>query len=134
MPGQHSTETSTLTGTGFEQEFDEMYRRYNAAFDARDVSGFMGFYRDDATKIDSSGDVQWDKEQITALFSGLFQMEFTSRFEPVKQVVTEHTALVVLDSTMTFDEFEEHFITALTFTKAVGDWKVVVAASTAFPS
>ncbi|MBY8870785.1 nuclear transport factor 2 family protein [Micromonospora sp. PLK6-60] len=111
-----------------------MYRRYNEAFDARDVDGLMRFYRDDVTKIDSTGDAQWDKEQVAALFHGLFQMSFTSSFVPMKEVIGEHTALLVLDSTLTFPDFEEHFITALTFTKQDGEWKLLVAASTNFPS
>jgi uncharacterized protein (TIGR02246 family) len=134
MPGQDVTETRTLTRSPSEQEFDEMYRRYNAAFEARDVDGFMRFYRDDATKIDSTGHAQWAKEQIAALFGGLFQMTFTSSFVPVKKVIGEHTALVVLDSTLTFADFEQHFLTALTFTKGDGGWQVLVAASTDFPS
>ncbi|MEV0155440.1 nuclear transport factor 2 family protein [Micromonospora sp. NPDC050686] len=134
MPGQNGTETRTLTRTRAEQEFDEMYRRYNEAFDARDVDGLMRFYRDDVTKIDSTGDAQWNKEQVAALFEGLFQMTFTSSFVTMKEVIGEHTALLVLDSTLTFPDFEEHFLTALTFTKQDGEWQVLVAASTSFPS
>ena len=123
-----------LTKTRSEQDFEETYRRYNQAFEARDVEGFLRFYRDDATKIDASGDAQWNKQEIAELFGGLFQMDFTARFEPVKEVVADHTALVVLDSTLTFADFEEHFLTALTFTKEDGDWKILVAASTNVPS
>lgn len=134
MPGLDGTETRTLTRTRAEQEFDEMYRRYNDAFEARDVDGFMRFYRDDVTKIDSTGAAQWNREQVAALFGGLFTMNFTSSFVPVKEVIGEHTALLVLDSTLTFDDFQEHFLTALTFTRQDGEWRVLVAASTNFPS
>lgn len=111
-----------------------MYRRYNDAFEARDVDGLMRFYRDDVTKIDSTGDAQWNREQVAELFGGLFQMSFTSSFVPVKEVIDEHTALLILDSTLTFADFEEHFLTALTFTRRDGEWKLLVAASTNFPS
>lgn len=111
-----------------------MYRRYNEAFDARDVDGFMRFYREDVTKIDSTGDAQWNREQVAALFGGLFQMSFTSSFVTLKEVIGEQTALLILDSTLTFADFEEHFLTALTFTKQDGEWKVLVASSTNFPS
>src|SRR5688500_17650656 len=102
MTVRNGAETRTVTRTRSEQEFDETYRRYNEAFDARDVDGFMRFFRDDATKIDSTGDAQWNKEQIAALFGGLFQMEFTSRIVTLKEVIDDHTALVVLDCTLTF--------------------------------
>lgn len=117
-----------------EQLFDDAVRRYNEAFAARDANRFLEFFRDDATKIDSSGDAQWDKSQIAALFEGLFTMEFEETVTPVKKVVDGDTALLVTDIKLVFDGFAEHFLTALTFTNRDGDWKVLAAASTNLPT
>ncbi|MEV0899225.1 SgcJ/EcaC family oxidoreductase [Actinoplanes sp. NPDC049802] len=133
MAEQNGTGKGTLARTRAEQEFEEVYRRYDEAFRARDVETFLGFYREDVTKIDAGGDVQWSRAEVAELFRVLFEMEFTSAFEPLKTVVTDNTAVVVLDCTLTFADFTERFFTALTFTKADGEWKVLAAASTNVP-
>ncbi|SFB25843.1 conserved hypothetical protein [Amycolatopsis marina] len=117
-----------------EQLFDDAVRRYNEAFADRDVDRFLRFFREDATKIDSSGEAQWDKSQIADLFGELFKMDFEETVTPVKKVVDGDTALLVTDIKLVSKHFAEHFLTALTFTNRDGDWKVLAAASTNLPS
>lgn len=131
----HNVDTAPVADHAVaEQLFDDTVRRYNEAFADRDADRFLEFFREDATKIDSSGDVQWDKEQIAGLFGELFKMDFESTSTPVKKIVDGDTALLVTDIKLVFEDFAEHFLTALTFTHSNGDWKVLVAASTNLPS
>lgn len=120
--------------TEYERQFDETIRQYNQAFEDRDLGRFVSFFRDDAAKIDPTGDTAWNKEQITELFRGLFKMDFTAKFPAVKKVVDRHTALLVTDMTLTFRDFEQRFLTSLTFTYQDREWKVLSAASTSLPA
>jgi uncharacterized protein (TIGR02246 family) len=114
-----------------ESAFDDTVRRYNEAFESRDVDRFITFFRDDATKIDPDGTFAQGSKEIAELFGGLFQMEFTAEFPAIRKVIDGSTALLVTEITLTFPEFEEHFYTALTFTHdADGEWRVLAAAST----
>jgi uncharacterized protein (TIGR02246 family) len=129
------TENQTLAPSRAEQLFDETIRRYNQAFDDRDLDRFMSFFHEDAVKIDSSGAAQWNKQEITELFRQLFAMEFTATHPAVKKVVQGGTAVLVTEITLAFDEFTEHFLTALTYTAGPdGEWRVLVSASTDLPA
>lgn len=124
------TVTSTDTHT-----FQDSVRTYHEAFESRDLEKFAGFFREDAIKIDPDGSVARGKKQISQLFGGLFQMEFSSQIVETHAVVEKDVAVQASDIMLTFDDFEEHFYTVLTFTRdAEGSWMVLSAASTKIPA
>lgn len=113
-------------------QFDAAKQAYNDAFDARDINRFADFFREDATKVDPDGTVQYGRPAIKELFAGLFQMHFTSSFPVVKEIVDCNTAFVLTNATLTFpdDKFEETFISSQTYTRdRWGRWRVLVTIS-----
>ncbi|MFD8500930.1 YybH family protein [Amycolatopsis sp. NPDC059657] len=113
-------------------QFDQAKQAYNDAFDARDINRFADFFREDATKVDPDGTIQYGKAAIKELFAGLFSMNFTSSFPVLKEVVDCNTAFVLTNATLTFpdDHFEETFVSSQTYTRdRWGRWRVLVTIS-----
>lgn len=122
-------------GPGCEQAFAEQYRTYDAAFERRDVTGFMSFYREDATKIDQDGSVYRGRPAIEGVFDQMFRQPFTATFIPTSTTVVDcRTAFVVLDASVSAQQFSERFFASMTFTAdEQGRWKVLSVVSTKRP-
>ncbi|UQX05402.1 nuclear transport factor 2 family protein [Streptomyces sp. RerS4] len=113
--------------------FERDWRQYNRSFDARDADRLMGHYLPDASKIDPDGSYHQGRPAIDGLFRGLFTMDFTSEFREVRRTVVDcRTALLIVDSTLVFPEWQstERFMSALSFTYERGHWKVIANVST----
>lgn len=115
-----------------ERAFDRTVAAYNTAFANRDLDALMEFYRDDAVKVDPNGDIQYGKQEIAALFGQLFELNFTEAFPQLYKVADCRTAVLLTDSKLVFPEweYEEKFLTTLTYTFDGFRWRVLSSTST----
>jgi uncharacterized protein (TIGR02246 family) len=123
-------------GAGCGASFDRMWGAYNRAFDDRDISGLMAHYRPDAVKVDPDGTFHQGRESIRGLFAELFTLEYASDFREVRRTVAGcRTAVLVVDSTLEFPQWQytERFLTALSFSRDRGRWRVIANVSSPLP-
>ncbi|WP_329106823.1 hypothetical protein OG792_02105 [Micromonospora sp. NBC_01699] len=121
---------------GCAQRFDQVVRKRDVAFQARDLTRLMPTYRQDAVEIDPTGAYLPGKATIEAHLTNLFAVDFVSTFVEYQRIVDGcGTALLVLESRFSNPAIgiNMHFITSQTFTYERGQWLLLLAANTTIP-